>query len=124
MAGRARYLQTTETVEEFEIEVSRRRRMENGRRQLTWPLHSGNRLEDFQPGFTFNQISELHLDQTLMPWDQVCSQFGSDANGTYLITSDSLVGRPDYLLELVDCLQQPDIDNIFASAEQHSKPHT
>lgn len=35
-------------------------------------LRSGNRFEKVQSGFVFDGITELHLDQTLMPWDEVC----------------------------------------------------
>lgn len=34
-------------------------------------LWSGNRFEKVQPDLVFEGITELYLDQTLMPWDEV-----------------------------------------------------
>ncbi|GAM41614.1 hypothetical protein TCE0_042r14863 [Talaromyces pinophilus] len=34
---------------------------------------NGNRFEKVQPGLVFDGITELHLDQTLMPWDEISS---------------------------------------------------
>lgn len=34
-------------------------------------FRSGNRFERVQHGQRFDQIMDLHLDQTLMPWEEV-----------------------------------------------------
>lgn len=35
------------------------------------PLYSGNRFETVRSGLVFNGISELHLDETFLSWDEV-----------------------------------------------------
>ncbi|KAL1964702.1 hypothetical protein VTN77DRAFT_6728 [Rasamsonia byssochlamydoides] len=32
---------------------------------------NGNRFENVQPGLVFNGISELHIDETFLPWDEI-----------------------------------------------------
>jgi tubulin-specific chaperone E len=34
-------------------------------------MYSGNRFDSVEPSLVFHGISELHLDQTLLPWDEV-----------------------------------------------------
>uniref|UniRef100_A0A093V4U3 Tubulin-specific chaperone E n=1 Tax=Talaromyces marneffei PM1 TaxID=1077442 RepID=A0A093V4U3_TALMA len=69
---------------------------------------NGNRFEKVQPGIVFNGITELHLDQTFMPWDEVSSisaQFPdlqsllASSNGLTSITATLPIALKSVVLE-------------------------
>ncbi|EED24243.1 tubulin-specific chaperone, putative [Talaromyces stipitatus ATCC 10500] len=50
---------------------------------------NANRFEKVQPGLVFNGITELHLDETLMPWDEISSIAAQFPNLESLLASSN-----------------------------------